>query len=148
MDGPLLVISMVSTVLPLAAVFYALRLAKFAGAKSTWLVIATVLALMVFHKATDLLRFFFPKAEILASEMISESIVLVTWFLMLVGTLFIANVFRSKVKAEQEFLRRNRELTALNAIAETVSHSLDLDLILNDAFTTGHFSKGLTHGMH
>jgi len=35
MNEPLLVISMVSTVLLLAAAFYALKLAKFAGAKST-----------------------------------------------------------------------------------------------------------------
>lgn len=102
MNGPLLVISVVSTVLLLAAVFYALELGKFAGAKSTWFVIAAVLALMVFYRATDLLSFLFPEAEILASGLVAESIVLVTWFLMLVGTLFIANVFRSKVKTEQD----------------------------------------------
>jgi PAS domain S-box-containing protein len=133
MNGPLLVISVVSTVLVLAAAFYALRLVKFAGAKSTWFVIAAVLALMVFHRAADLLNFFFPEAEIPVSGLIAESIVLVTWFLMLMGTLFIANVFRSKIKTEQELLHRNRELGALNAIAETVSRSLDLDLILYDA---------------
>ena len=133
MNGPLLVISVVSTVLLLAAAFYALKLVKFAGAKSTWFVIASVLALMVFHRAADLLNFFFPEAEIPVSGLIAESIVLVSWFLMLVGTLFIANVFRGKVKTEQELLHRNRELSALNAIAETVSRSLDLDLILNDA---------------
>ncbi|HID64381.1 MAG TPA: GAF domain-containing protein, partial [Anaerolineae bacterium] len=133
MNGPLLVISVASTMLVLAAASYALRLAKFAGAKSTWFVIAAVLALMVFHRAADLLSFFFPEAEILSGGLIAESIVLVTWFLMFVGTLFIANVFRSKVKTEQELLHRNQELGALNAIAETVSRSLDLDLILNDA---------------
>lgn len=133
MNADLLVISVASTVLLLAAVFYALKLVKFAGAKSTWFVIASVLALMVFHRAPDLLNFFFPKAEIPVSGLIAESIALITWFLMLVGTLFIANVFRSKVKMEQELLRRNRELVALNAIAETMSRSLDLDLVLNAA---------------
>jgi two-component system NtrC family sensor kinase len=133
MNGHLLVISVVSTVLVFTAVLYALRLAKFAGAKSTWFVIASVLALMVFHRASDLLNFFFPEAEILTSGLIAESIVLVTWFLMLVGTLFIANVFRGKIKTEQELLHRNRELGTLNAVAETVSHSLDLDSILNAA---------------
>jgi putative methionine-R-sulfoxide reductase with GAF domain len=149
MNGPLLVISVVSTVLLLVAVFYALKLAKFAGAKSTWFVIASVLALMIFHRATDLLRFLFPQAEILTSGLIAESIVLVTWGLMLVGTLFIANVFRSKVKTEQELLHRNRELGALNAIAETVSHSLDLDSILNDvldkALEVTDMEAGLIH---
>ena len=110
---------MVSTALVLAAVFYALNLVKFAGARSTWFVIASVLALMVFHRAPDLLRFFFPEAEIPVSGLIAESIVLVTWFLMLVGTLFITNVFQSKVKTEQELLRRNQELAALNTIAAT-----------------------------
>jgi two-component system NtrC family sensor kinase len=149
MNEPLLVISMVSTVLLLAAAFYALKLAKFAGAKSTWFVIAAVLALMVFHRAGDLLSFFFPEAQIPVSGLIAESIVLVTWFLMLVGTLFIANVFRSKVKTEQELLHRNRELGALNAIAEKVSHSLDLDLILNDvldkALEVTDMEAGLLH---
>jgi two-component system NtrC family sensor kinase len=149
MNGPLLVISVVSTVLVLVAVFYALKLAKFAGAKSTWFVIAAVLALMVFHRAGDLLSLFFPEAEIPVSGLIAESIALVTWFLMLVGTLFIANVFRSKVKTEQELLHRNRELGALNAIAETVSHSLDLDSILNDvldkALEVMDMEAGLIH---
>ncbi len=147
MDGPLLVISVVSTVLLFVAAFYALKLARFAGAKSTWFVIAAVLALMVFHRVTDLLRFFFPEAEILSSGLIAESIVLVTWFLMLVGTLFIANVFRGKNKTEQELLHRNQELVALNAIAETVSRSLDLDSILNAALDKALEVMGVEAGL-
>jgi len=109
-------------------------------------VIAAVLALMVFHRAGDLLSFFFPEAEIPVSGLIAESIVLVTWFLMLVGTLFIANVFRSKVKTKQELLHRNRELGALNAIAEKVSHSLDLDSILSDQRPIGHSGRLAEYG--
>lgn len=48
----------------------------------------------------------------------------------------IQAIFRDVTKrkrAEEEIKQRNVELSALNAIAATVSRSLDLDMILNDA---------------
>jgi PAS domain S-box-containing protein len=48
----------------------------------------------------------------------------------------IQAIFRDVTKrkrAEEEIRQRNVELSALNAIAATVSRSLDLDMILNDA---------------
>jgi two-component system NtrC family sensor kinase len=127
------IISVVSTVLLLATSFYALKMAKFGNVRIMWFVIASVPALRILNRMFSLLGHFFPESEIWASELLTESIALFISLLMFIGTLLMANVFRSKVEAEQELLRRNRELAALNTIAETVSLSLDLDLILKAA---------------
>jgi two-component system NtrC family sensor kinase len=129
----LIAIPVVSTALLLVASFYALKMAKFGNARIMWFVIASVPALRVLNRVVYLLSHFIPESKIWTSGLLTESIALFISLLMLMATLLMASVFRSKVETGQELLRRNQALAALNTIAETVSRSLDLDSILNAA---------------
>jgi PAS domain S-box-containing protein len=129
----LIAIPVVSTALLLVTSFYALKMAKFGNARVMWFVIASVPALRVLNRVAYLLSHFIPESKIWTSGLLTESIALFISLLMLMATLLMASVFRSKVETGQELLRRNQALAALNTIAETVSRSLDLDSILNAA---------------
>ncbi len=53
----------------------------------------------------------------------------------IIGFLAIQRDITERKRIENEVRQRNKELAALNAIAATVSHSLDLEKILNGALT-------------
>ena len=62
------------------------------------------------------------------------------------GLLFILRDITERKHAEEQILQRNRELTALNAIAQTVSQSIDLDEILNNALDKTIEILNIKHG--
>ncbi len=58
------------------------------------------------------------------------------WTMLLFMLVFASGyhiIFSKREQTENALTQRNKELTALNAVAATVSQSLDLDQILNDA---------------
>jgi PAS domain S-box-containing protein len=72
----------------------------------------------------------------------------------IVGFLAIQRDITQRVQAEENIRQRNKELAALNAIATTVSQSLNLNQILNDALDEvlqldmfGGAAKGMLFGL-
>jgi PAS domain S-box-containing protein len=72
----------------------------------------------------------------------------------IVGFLAIQRDITQRVLAEENLMQRNKELAALNAVATTVSQSLNLNQILNDALDEvlqldmfGGAAKGMLFGL-
>jgi PAS domain S-box-containing protein len=123
-----------SVLLQFTAAFLALRLIRITRKSAAWILIATAIFFMIFRRGLGLFYRFYgaslysPHIE----NVLTESIALVTSFLLVLGTARISPLFLSIKKAEEtaERLRRENELI-LRSAGEGI---IGIDLEGNDKF--------------
>jgi PAS domain S-box-containing protein len=123
-----------SVLLQFTAAFFALRLIRITRKSAAWILIATAIFFMIFRRGFDLFYRFYgaslysPHIE----NVLTESIALITSFLLMIGTAKISPLFLSIKRAEEtaERLRRENELI-LRSAGEGI---IGIDLEGNDKF--------------
>ena len=127
----MIIILSFSIALQLFAAIYALTLIKITGKVRSWLSISIAIILMTFRRGLSLTQFV-EGHPITTFDWVVESIALLTSFLLLMGIVWIAPVFKS-MRANNLILKRsNRVLKALSECNQIIIYATDETTLMHE----------------
>ncbi|HAF61671.1 MAG TPA: hypothetical protein DCK95_05040 [Anaerolineaceae bacterium] len=123
------IILIVSILIQLFAAFYSLRLIKITGKVKSWLAISIAIILMTIRRSVTLYGYI--TGNLISSlDWVEEIVALLTSFLMAIGIVWIAPIFRSIKLTNKALIRSNRALKTLSACNQIIIHENNESILM------------------